>query len=113
MSRGGEAAHVDPDLGDDHLRGAAAHPGNRDQVLELFTERADHSVHLLVQPHDIGRELVDVIQVHPQHQRVVGIEPALQGLPEQAESLTATGRGRASPARAPISVTPAINASSI
>ena len=37
MPRGGEAAHVDPDLGDDHLGGAAAHPRDRDQPLQLLS----------------------------------------------------------------------------
>jgi hypothetical protein len=78
MSRGGEAAHLDADLGDDHLGGAPTHPGNGDQPLQLLTERADHPVDLDVQALDRGRELVDVIQVHPQHQRVMGAETPLQ-----------------------------------
>jgi hypothetical protein len=71
---GGEAAHVDPDLGEDHLRGPSPHPRDRDQPLELLTERADHPVNLDVESRDVGRELVDVIdvviEVQAQHQRV-------------------------------------------
>jgi hypothetical protein len=78
VSRGGEAAHVDADLGDDDLGGAPTHPGNGDQPPQLLTERADHPVHLEVEALDGGRELVDVVQVHPQHQRVMGAEAPLQ-----------------------------------
>ena len=50
--------------------------------MELGTERADHPVHLDVEALDRGRELVDVVQVHPQHQRVVGTETSFQGPPQ-------------------------------
>jgi hypothetical protein len=82
MAGGGKAAHVDPDLGDDHLGGAPAHAGDGDQPPQLLTERADHPVHLDVETLDHDRELVDVIQVHPQHQRVVGTETSVQGPPQ-------------------------------
>ena len=82
MPGGAETTHVRPGLGDDDLGGAPAHSGNGDQPLQYATERADHPVDLAVEPVDADRELVDVFQVHPQHQRVMGAEPALQGLPQ-------------------------------
>src|SRR5919201_1487916 len=60
----------------------AAQPGNGDQTLELLTERADHPVDLDIEALDIGRELIDVVQMHPQHQRVVGAETSLQRAPQ-------------------------------
>ena len=82
MPGGGEPAHVHPDLGDDGFGGAPAHAGDGDQVPKLLTERADHPVDFDVEALDGGRELVNVVKVHAQHQRVMSIKAPLQSPPQ-------------------------------
>jgi len=78
MAGGRKAAHVHPDLGDDHLGGALADTGNGHEPTELVIERGDHPLHLGVHRRDLGGEVVDVRQMSLQHHRVVSPEPADQ-----------------------------------
>ena len=80
MLGGGEPGHVRAGLGDDHIGGQGADPGDGADQLPEALKRLDH--HL-----DPGGELadglgvpVDQVQVHPGQEGVVLAETAVQGL---------------------------------
>ena len=80
MAWGGEAAHVEADLGDDHLRGGAADPGDLIQPVDRSGERGDLLVDLGLQLGDVGAGLVDARQHPGQQERMVVAEVAGKGL---------------------------------
>jgi hypothetical protein len=80
MAWGGEAAHVGADLGDDHLRGDPADPGDLIQPVDRWGERGDLLVDLGLQLGDVGAGLVDARQHPGQQERVVVAEVAGEGL---------------------------------
>jgi hypothetical protein len=54
MARGGEAAHVGTDLGNDHLGGGAADPGDLIQPVGRGGERGELGFDPAVQVGDVG-----------------------------------------------------------
>jgi hypothetical protein len=59
MAGGGKAAHVHPDLGDDHLCGGAADPGDLIQLVDRLGERGDLGGDVGLHRSDVGAGLVD------------------------------------------------------
>jgi hypothetical protein len=80
MAGGGEAAHVQADLGDDHPGGGAADPGDRIQPVGCRRERGDLLVDVGLQLGDVGAGLVDARQHPGQQERVMVAEVAGEGL---------------------------------
>ena len=79
MGAGGEElSGACPDLGQDRRCGDRANPRDCHQELPLPGERDHHLLHLRIQPGDHLLKMVDVFEVQLTHQRVVGIETALQ-----------------------------------
>ncbi len=75
---GREPGHVDAHLGDDDLSGPAGHAGDRLQTAHRLAKRGYRGLRLDVEPVDHGGQVIDVVQVQPQHHHVVIVEPALQ-----------------------------------
>lgn len=48
MSRGGEARHIDADLGQDHLCGELTHPGHGGQQAGALVDRRQEFSHISV-----------------------------------------------------------------
>ena len=84
---GRERAHVDADLGDQHLGGALLDAGDRHQQLTLAGERGDPLLDLVREPVDRLVEEVDVREDLPDDQRVLGLEAALERLAERGDLL--------------------------
>jgi hypothetical protein len=59
VARGGEAAHVQPDLGDDHRGGDRADAGDLIEAGRCLDERGDHLLDRGVELGDVGVEGVD------------------------------------------------------
>jgi hypothetical protein len=59
MLRGGELAHVDTDLGDDHLGRHFPHPGDGHQRIPGVNERGHHLIDLGV---ETGQSPIEVIE---------------------------------------------------
>ena len=94
MPRSGKAAHVDTNLGDQHLRGGPADPGDLIQPVDRRLERADLGRDLGLHRGDGGAGLVDAIQHRGQQEGVVVAEPAMEGLFQQAELGAQAGAGQ-------------------
>jgi hypothetical protein len=88
---GRELAHVGADLGKDHLTGALAHAGDGHKPAHLVRKGGDHPVHFGVETVDAGAQVVDVGQVHADHQGVVLVEAAQQGLAQLGDPRAAYG----------------------
>jgi hypothetical protein len=82
---GGKDRHLDPDLGDDRLRGAPLNPGDTAQKLNGRLERGDLLSDRLGEAGDLLIEKVDVGKDRPDPDRVQVIEIALQHLFERRE----------------------------
>jgi hypothetical protein len=81
---GREAAHVHPELGDDHLRGGAADPTDLIQPVDRRLKRGDLLFDLGLDRGDVGAGLVDTSQ-HPLQQKGVMVaEAAGEGLYQPA-----------------------------
>jgi hypothetical protein len=80
MPRGGKAAHVHADLGDDALGGAPVDAGDGAQPLELTPERGDHPVDLGAELGDRPVQEVDLGQDRAHQQGVVSAEATDEGL---------------------------------
>ena len=80
MARGGEAAHVDADLGEDHLGGGAADPGGLIQPVGRRRERDKLLFDPAVQLGDVGAGLVDAAKHRFQQEPVMVTEAAAEGL---------------------------------
>jgi hypothetical protein len=78
VTGGGEHRHVHPNLGDHHPSSDFSDPRDRDQVAELPVERDGAVLDPGVDRREVLVELIDVVQVHPQENRVVVAEPAAQ-----------------------------------
>ena len=76
MPRGREHGHVDTDLGDQDPGGNLTDARHRQQMLEGPVERDGLRLDVGVDGGDVGVDLVDVIQVHSQQDRVMLTEPA-------------------------------------
>ena len=76
MSLRGEAAHVDADLGDDHLGGAPLDAGDRAEQLNRRGERGELRLDLVGEQLDLLVEEVEVGEDRRDDQRVLGIEAA-------------------------------------
>ena len=76
MGGGRELAHVGPDLGNDHLSGAFAHARDGHKPTHLVRERDDHPVYFGGEAVDTGAQVVDMRQVHADHESVVLVEAA-------------------------------------
>jgi hypothetical protein len=84
MARGWEAAHVHPDLGDEHLRSGVADPGDLIQPVGRLSERGDRLLDPGLHRGDVGGCLVDAAK-HPfQQEGVMVAEAAAQGDSAQA-----------------------------
>jgi hypothetical protein len=94
MARGGEAAHVDTDLGDDHLGGGAANPTDLIQPVDRRRERADHLLDLGLQRGDVGAGLVDTAKHGGQQEPVMVAEAADKGLLQQTPLGAQPGPGQ-------------------
>ena len=62
---GWEAAHVHPDLGDEHVGGGPADPGDLIQLVDRSRERGDLLGDLGLQCGDVDADLVDAGQLGP------------------------------------------------
>jgi hypothetical protein len=80
VARGGEAAHIDADLGDDHLRGRPADPTDLIQLVDRRPKRGDLGVDLAVQFGDVDAGLVDAGKHPLQQEGVMVAEAADEGL---------------------------------
>ncbi len=80
MGGRGEAGHVHADLGDDGLGASLGHPGDRQESGGGLSKRGHEPVDPGAEALDDRRELVDVVEVHAQHQGVVVLEVADHGL---------------------------------
>ena len=85
MARGGEAAHVGADLGDDHLGGGPADPADLIQPVDRWGERGDLGLDLGLQLGDVGAGLVDAAKHLGQQEPVMVAEVAGEGLLQLAE----------------------------
>ncbi len=63
MSGGGEAAHVEADLGEDDLRGELSNAWDGDEQADCIAERAEVAFHLGVDGGDGRGQRVDLAQV--------------------------------------------------
>jgi len=73
---GREATHVDPDLGDEHVGGGPADPGDLIQLIDRRRERADLLGDLGLQRGDVDADLVDAGQHGGQQEPVMVAEVA-------------------------------------
>ena len=80
MPIGGEAAHVDADLGDDHLGGALLDAGDRAEQLNRGGERVELLFDLVGEQLDLLVEEVEVGEDRRDDQRVLAVETADQRL---------------------------------
>ena len=97
MARGGEAAHVGTDLGNDHLGGGAADPGDLIQPVGRQLKRGDLGLDVDLQGGDVGAGLVDAAKHGGEQEGVMVTEAATEGLLQQPR--LARRRVRASWAR--------------
>ena len=74
----GEAAHVDPNLGHDHLGREAADTGDGAQHFDGDTKGFDAAVDLLIDAGNGRIHRLQMIQMQPQHKAVMGRHPAMQ-----------------------------------
>ena len=84
---GGERAHVDADLGDQHLCGALLDAGDRHQQVTLAGEGGDLLLDRPRQPVDRLVEEVDVREDLPDDQRVLGLEATDERLAQRGDLL--------------------------
>ena len=63
MPSGGEPGHVDPELGDEQVRGGLADPGDLIQPVDRLGERADQRLDPGVERGDIGAQPVDPVNI--------------------------------------------------
>jgi hypothetical protein len=94
MTRGGEAAHVGADLGDDHLRGDPADASDLIQPVGRLRERGDRLLDLGVEFGDVGAGLVDAVKHGGQQEGLVVGEVAGEGLLQQAALGAQAGAGQ-------------------
>ncbi len=71
MRRGREAAHVQPDLGDDRLRGGDTDSRDLIELAHRVGERGDLLLDPRVEFGDVGADRVDPAQHPPKQERVV------------------------------------------
>jgi hypothetical protein len=109
--RGGEAARVDTDLGDDHLRGGAADPGDLIQPVGRHLKRGELGLDVDLQLGDVGAGLVDAAK-HGGEQEAWW-SPKRPQKASSSRPRSARRRVRASRARTSGSRSPAISAASI
>jgi hypothetical protein len=83
MAWGGEAAHVGTDLGDDHLGGGAADPGDLIQPVGRGGERGELGFDPAVQVGDVGAGLIDAGEHGFEQEGVMVTEAADEGLLQQ------------------------------
>jgi hypothetical protein len=77
---GGEVAHVSAGLGEDDLGGELADPRDRVQVIQVLLMVCESLRDPLAQGVDEGAEVVDLIEVVPDHKGVVLGEVSIQRL---------------------------------
>jgi hypothetical protein len=94
MPRGGEAAHVEADLGDDDPCGGAADAGDLIQPVDRRLERGDLGLDPGLHRGDVGAGVVDTIQHRLQQEGVMVVEAATEGLFQLAELGTQTAAGQ-------------------
>lgn len=94
MSFGGEAAHVDADLGEDDLGGEVTDAGDGDEKADGFAVRPEAAVHLGV---DGGGERVDLADLKAEGEAVVRARSAE---PRGADRLRASPVARGAPSAA-------------
>ena len=94
MARGGEAAHVDADLGEDHLGGGAADPTDLIQPVGRRRERDKLLFDPAVQLGDVGAGLVDAAKHRFQQEPVMVTEAAAEGLLQLAALGAQPGPGQ-------------------
>ena len=97
MSWGREAGHVHADLGHDHLGAALGDAGNRQQSGGGLSKRGHEPVDLPVEALDDPRQVIHVVQVHPQQQRVVVLVVPDQGLAQLGNLGAACGSAPSGP----------------
>jgi hypothetical protein len=76
MTRRREPAHVDADLGDDHLGGAFPDPRDRQREGGGLIERGHQLVHRGIELDDHRGEVIDVAQMQTQHHAVMVGQPS-------------------------------------
>jgi hypothetical protein len=81
---GREAAHVHPELGDDHLRGSPADPGDLIQPVGRLRERDDLGLDVGLHRGNVGAGLVDTRKHRGQQEPVMVAEAAGEGLDQLA-----------------------------
>ena len=84
MARGGEAAHVGADLGDDDLRGGATDPGDLIELVDRRLKRGDLGLDVGLQGGDVGTGLVDAGKHRLEQEGVVLGEVPGERIPEPA-----------------------------
>ena len=94
MRVGREAAHVRPDLAQQHLGGAAVDARDRVQQLKLTRERARELLDPLRQGGDRLVEEVDLGEHLSHEQRVVAGEPALERFAQRGDLLAQRALGQ-------------------
>ena len=76
MRRGGEDAHVRDGLGDDDVGDQDLDSRYRDQCLPRRTKGLNHRLGAVGERGDGAGVVIDLFQVHPDHERVMFPEPA-------------------------------------
>jgi hypothetical protein len=94
MPGGGEASHVDPDLGEDDLSGAPVHTRDRAKQGQQRGERGDHLGDLTAQSLDRLVQVVQVCQQLGHQQPVVTRDPPLESFPQRRQLVTQTAPGQ-------------------
>jgi hypothetical protein len=108
---GGEAAHVQADLGDDDVRGDAADAGDLIQPLGRQRERGDLRLDVGLEGGDVGADRIHAVQHRGQQERVMSVKWPVNA--SVSWPSLARMRVRASCASALGSRSPATSASSI
>ena len=91
---GEEFIRAGSDLGEDGRGAGRPEPRDGLQELALPGERDHHLFHLGVAPGDHRIEVVEVFQMQLAHQRVMGIEAALEGQGEVSDLRTHPAQGQ-------------------
>ena len=74
----GKPAHNGPDLGDDDVRAEFTDSRNGDQLFDGVAKAGKASVHLLIDLGDAGIERIDLLQMKPEQETMLPLNPALQ-----------------------------------
>jgi hypothetical protein len=94
VSRGGETPHVEPDLGDGHLRGRATDPGDLIELFHRMGERGNQLLDPALDSDDVGGDRIHPGQHRGQQERVMVGEIPGERLLQPDDLATHRGTGQ-------------------